>query len=317
MTGKSKHNQIHPIAAVLLFLSIGFLLSGCGKEEQAVTGFCIYCLDTNETKLEQEEYSPKTENGSELISELIHRLKKEPTTISFKKAIPDDVDVDEFTLTESGDLSLYLTASYGNYSSVAEILRRAAIVKTLCQVPDVSNVQFYVAGQPLTDSSMNAVGFMNDETFVDNTSGSSYTQTTTMTIYFSNLMGSSLIAVPVEITYDALIPLEQLVLEQLIRGPNTVEGLRRQQYLDTVPEGTRINSISVKEKTCYVDLSSDFLEKRDNMTSEVTIYSIVNTLVELPNINKVQFSIDGGQVLLYDDTINFAEPFERNLDIVS
>ena len=316
MTGKGY--QIHRIAIMLFFLSLTSLLSGCGRDEEETTGFYIYCLDTNETKLEQEEYTPQTETGGDgLVTELINSLKKEPATISFKKAIPDDVDVDEFTLTESGDLSLYLSASYGNYTSVSEILRRAAIVKTLCQIPDVSNVQLYVAGQPLTDSSMNAVGFMNDETFVDNTSGSSYTQTATMTIYFSNLMGNGLIAVPVEITYDALIPMEQLVLEQLIRGPNTVEGIRHQQYLDTVPEGTRINTISVKEKTCYVDLSADFLEKRDNVTDEVTIYSVVNTLVELPNINKVQFSIDGEQVLLYDDAINFAEPFQRNLDIVS
>lgn len=317
MAEKRHFYQIHSITIIVLLLFLSFLFSGCQKEEPEIKGFCIYCLDTNETKLEKEEYSPKKKDVHDLISELIARLKKEPTTISYKKAIPDDVDIDEFTLTDSGDLSLYLSASYGNYSSVSEILRRAAIVKTLCQIPEVSNIQLYVAGQPLTDSSMNAVGFMNNETFVDNTSGSSYTQTATMTIYFSNLMGNSLIAVPVEITYDALIPLEQLVLEQLIQGPNTVDGLRHHQYLDTVPEGTRINTISVKEKTCYVDLSADFLEKRDNLTDEVTIYSVVNTLTELPNINKVQFSIDGGQVLLYDDAINFAEPFERNLDIVS
>lgn len=33
-------------------------------------------------------------------------------------------------------------------------------------------------------------------------------------------------------------------------------------------------------------------------------------------VNKVQFSIDGGQVLEYSTSINFGEPFERNLDLV-
>lgn len=86
--------------------------------------------------------------------------------------------------------------------------------------------------------------------------------------------------------------------------------------LATMPSGTKVNKISVKDNTCYLDLSSDFLDKRDNISDEVTIYSVVNTLVELSNINKVQFSIDGEQVLLYNDSDNFGEPFERNLDLV-
>jgi germination protein M len=43
---------------------------------------------------------------------------------------------------------------------------------------------------------------------------------------------------------------------------------------------------------------------------------VVNTLTELPNVDKVQFSIDGQQATLYNDTINFGTVFERNLDIV-
>jgi germination protein M len=65
-----------------------------------------------------------------------------------------------------------------------------------------------------------------------------------------------------------------------------------------------------------VDFSEEFLEKRTNVSAEATIYSVVNTLVELSNINKVQFSINGEQVLLYNDTIDFGSAFERNLDLV-
>ena len=46
-----------------------------------------------------------------------------------------------------------------------------------------------------------------------------------------------------------------------------------------------------------MDFSSEFLNKRKSITADVAIYSVVNTLVELPTVNKVQFSIDGGQVL--------------------
>lgn len=251
-----------------------------------------------------------------MIHELLHKMRKEPETVSLKNALSDSITLDDYTLTNSGELSLYWTASYTNYTGPSEVLRRAAIVKTLCQVPDVKSVQFYVAGQPLTDSNMNTIGFMTADTFVDNTGDMEYTQNTTLNMYFASVSGTSLVEVPVKITYDASIPLEQLALKQLIKGPSSVGGISNTRMQATIPSGTKVNKISVKDNTCYLDLSSDFLDKRDNISDEVTIYSVVNTLVELSNINKVQFSIDGEQVLLYNDSINFGEPFERNLDLV-
>lgn len=308
------------ISYCLLVSGVIFLclsLAACSKKQENYTGYYIYCLDANETRVSSEEYTPAAKETEKLIRELIERMGKEPKDISLKKTIPDNVILDDYTLTSTGDLCLYWTASYSNLSGVSEILRRAAIVKTLCQIPDISSVQFYVAGQPLTDSNMNAIGFMTADTFIDNTGDTAYMQTATLNMYYSNSQGTGLIEVPVQITYDATIPLEQLAVEQLIKGPETVQGTNRTELLKTIPEGTKINKISVKDNTCYLDLSSEFLEKRSNISDDVAIYSVVNTLVELPNINKVQFSIDGEQVLLYDDAINFGEPFENNLDLVT
>ena len=198
-----------------------------------------------------------------------------------------------------------------------EILRRAAIVKTLCQIPEITGVQFYIAGQPLTGSNMEAVGVMYADDFIDNTGGeTSYKQNATLNMYFADHRGTSLVEVPVEITYDAAIPLEQLAIEQLMKGPYSIDGVNKDTVLSTIPEGTRLNKVTVKENTCYVDFSSEFLNKRKAITADVAIYSVVNTLVELPTVNKVQFSIDGEQVLEYSDTMKFGEPFERNLDLV-
>ena len=45
-----------------------------------------------------------------------------------------------------------------------------------------------------------------------------------------------------------------------------------------------------------------------------TIYSVVNSLVELPGINKVQFRING-QIVEYYNNTPFDVLFERNLSI--
>lgn len=314
--GKKIQHILIPIGILLLLLIAFFLVLVLKHQKKAYQGYYIFCLDANETKVQFEPYQPKKEKAEELVQEFIDKMMQEPLDISMKKAIPDNVSVDEFVLSDQGELSLYFDSSYGNYDGVTEILRRAAIVKTLCQVKAVDSVQFFVAGQPLTDTNSDAIGFMTADTFIDNTGGESYEQSATLNMYFATKDGNALSVVPVEITYDATIPLEQMTIEQLIKGPYSIEGITEDQVLATIPKGTRLNSITVKEHTCYVDFSSEFLKKPNEISPEVAIYSVVNTLTELPTVNKVQFSIDGEQVLLYNDTINLGEVFERNLDLI-
>ena len=300
-------------------LAAGFILcTGCQKNsDEDYKGYYIFGRDANEPKVAYEKYTPVSKNTEELVEEFLNKMSDKPEDVYMKKAVPDDVTIDNYVISEEGSLSIYFNSSYGNYTGVPEILRRAAIVKTLCQVPGVEDVQFYVAGQPLTTSNMEAVGIMTASQFIDNTGGeTSYKQNATLNMYFSDYKGTALVEVPVEITYDATIPLEQLAIEQLMKGPYSIEGINKKSVLPTIPAGTRLNNVTIKENTCYVDFSSDFLNKRKSVTSDVAIYSVVNTLVELPAINKVQFSIDGGQVLEYSDSVGFGEPFERNLDLV-
>lgn len=303
--------------SIILMFFISLTASCQKKDNESYDGYYIFGPDANETKVLFEKYCPLSENTDGLIAEFLSKMSEEPGGVYMKKAIPDDVSIDNYVLSAEGNLSLYFTSSYGNYTGVPEILRRAAIVKTLCQIPGITDIQFYVAGQPLTTSNMEAVGLMRADDFIDNTGGeTSYKQNTTLNMYFSDYKGTSLVEVPVEITYDATIPLEQLAVEQLIKGPYSIEGVNKKNVLPTIPDGTRLNKVTVRENTCYVDFSSEFLNKRKQVTSDVAIYSVVNTLVELAAINKVQFSIDGEQVLEYSSSVSFGEPFERNLDIV-
>lgn len=316
---KIRQISSHGAWFVLLFFSTVFCLlcTGCSqKKEQEYTGYYIFCPDANEMKVGYEKYTPKAKDALELVEEFLKEMKGEPEDISLKKALPDEARVDEYIL-EDGLLTLYFSSGYGKLEGVAEILRRAAIVKTLCQIDGVDSVQFYVAGQPLTDSNLDAIGYMTEDSFIDNTGGeTTYKQKATLNMYFSDNTGLSLVKVPVDITYDATIPLEQLAIEQLINGPDSIDGMDQENIYPTIPVGTQLNKISVKESICYIDFSAAFLKKRTMISAEATIYSVVNTLAELSDINKVQFSINGEQVLLYNDTIDFGSAFERNLDIV-
>ena len=60
-----------------------------------------------------------------------------------------------------------------------------------------------------------------------------------------------------------------------------------------------------------MNLDENFLSVVNNVSTDVSVYSIVNSLVELSNINKVQILINGEVPSTFSPSA-----YERNLDIV-
>lgn len=84
----------------------------------------------------------------------------------------------------------------------------------------------------------------------------------------------------------------EAVVKELIKGPDSPL-LKR-----TLPEDTRLLSLTVKEETAYVDFSKEI--KNSNYAGSAgeiaLIYSVVNSLAEVPGIKKVQFLVEGKEV---------------------
>ncbi len=195
--------------------------------------------------------------------------------------------------------------NYSQLSEIPEVLCRATVVKTMCQIPGIDFVLFNVNGQLLIDSNGVQTGLMTSEFFIENTGAEINYK---VTLYFANETGDSLKVTSRNIFYTGAAPIEELVINQLINGPTEI-GLYA-----SIPNGTTLLNVSTKESICYVDFNEKFLEKLPDVTDEVTIYSVVNSLVELPGINKVQFRINGKSVETFGNT-SFDVLFERNLSI--
>ena len=104
--------------------------------------------------------------------------------------------------------------------------------------------------------------------------------------------------------------MEKLVCEQLIAGPLVYGACA------VTDPGVGLLSVSTKDGICYVNLNKDFLTKYGKLTDEVILYSFVNSLTELSNVNKVQFMIDSETEISFGDHSYLNEAFERNLEIV-
>jgi len=294
----------------LLAISCIFLAS-CTKPQAAVEdGFKLYYLNEEETFVVSEPYDPESTGIDDLILELIHALSVPPKNDRYKKAKPDSVQVHDYSYEEGKPLTIYFDNTYNLLEGTTEILSRAAIVSTFCQIDGIDLVEFYVRGQPLALSNELPVGMMKADDFMLITDTlMNYKKEETATVYFANEDGTALVPYHVKTSYDGFVSKEQLIMKLLIMGP--MDGA----CLPTIPENTRINKISVKNKVCYIDLSSDFLEARPDVSEEITIYSIVNSLTEQSSVTNVQFSIDGEFMRNYRN-MEFSGLFERNLSLM-
>ncbi|MCR4807730.1 MAG: GerMN domain-containing protein [Lachnospiraceae bacterium] len=255
-------------------------------------------------------YDPVQDSTKALVNELLDQLAKQPTDYELRPVILNDVSVNSVTLN-AGLLVIDFTTGYLKDQGREEILRRAAIVRTLDQVDGVDEISFTVDGTELNDSNGVPVGVMTADMFIDNAGDeiNSY-ERTKLVLYFANEEGNGLIETTESVAYNSNISMEKLVTEHLISGPLS-DGL----YPVTDP-GVTLMGVTTKDGICYVNLSKEFLVKQGKLTDEVVIYSFVNSLTELPNINKVQIMIDSETEISFGEHSYLNEPFERNLELV-
>ena len=132
---------------------------------------------------------------------------------------------------------------------------------------------------------------------------------TIVTLYYKNKETGELMpeARKVDVSILAKNPCEVLT-NMLIEMPKS-------DKLETViPDGTKLNKIEVKGDVACVDVSKEFIENHKGGKEEETktIYSIVNTLTELTEINSIRILIDGEENKSFkDDCINFKDNFTR------
>lgn len=111
-----------------------------------------------------------------------------------------------------------------------------------------------------------------------------------VTLYFGDKQAMYLIPEEREVTKGDET-LEAVIVRELIKGPQKAGSTR------TIPDGTRLLSVSVVNGVAYVNFSREFQTKHwgGSAGERMTIYSVVNSLCKLPGIQKVQFLLEGNR----------------------
>lgn len=301
------------ITKCLLCVLAVLMLAGCGgnEREEIKSGYNIYYVNSDENNVVTRMYQAKSSDTEKMIKEFLNELTDSGGSTEYRAALPENVKLAGYTLNDT-TLSLKFDQEYRKMSNTSEILMRTSYVKTLVQIPGVDFVDFYIGEEPLQDSNGNVVGAMNEETFVDNSGGQiNEYEEADLILYYANEKGDKLKQTMKSIVYDQNIPIEKVVIQQLIKGP--AEG---KDLYPAIPSNTKLLSVTVKDSVCYVNFDEEFVKLENDVTEQVQIYSLVNSLAELPTVSKVQISINGISDRTFVENINFNTIFERNLDII-
>ncbi len=286
------------------------LLGGCRKKEIPADGTVVYYLQKDGTSIVPVSYQITGDAPEIKVEELLAKLGEVPESVDLRSTIPEAVKLLDYTLDRK-QLYLDFSSEYLNMDKATEVLVRAAIVKTMVQVDEVSFIGIRVAGEPLKDTKGNQIGLMNENTFLDNmSSGENATKIVNLNLYFANKSGDKLKNESCVIEYNANVAVEKVVVERLIAGP-TEKG-----YYPTIPKDTKVVSVTTKDGVCYVNLDTGFTAQGYDVLGTVTIYSIVNSLTELQGITGVQILVNGETSINYKDNISLETTFQKNQEIV-
>lgn len=294
---------------ILLILAALLLLVGCGQKkngEEAPEHFMCY-LSPEGNRVMEVPYEPEHTSGEEAVREFTERFNETPGDEEYQRLMPEELSIGECSL-ENQTLTVTVNGGYEKMERPREILVRAGLVKAFTQISGVDRVVIRTENGELKDSDGNVVGALTKDSFVENTGQeiNNY-QYTTLTLYFANQTGDRLVPEARSVYYSTSMPLERVVVEQLVKGP------KEEGHYPVLPSDTNILSVTTSENIAYVNFDKTFTEGTLSVAQEIPIYALVNSITTNCPVQKVQFSINGESDVTFRESMKLNQFYEKDL----
>lgn len=101
------------------------------------------------------------------------------------------------------------------------------------------------------------------------------------------------------------ISLEESIVKELMKGPEDTE-----KFSTGIPSSAKLIGVEAAEGTAFVNFASEGMYG-GSLQETFTILQIVGSLLELDNVERVQFLIDGKKVESLMGHYSIEEPFEE------
>lgn len=270
----------------------------------------VYFPNTITNLIESEERNITTGENKNVLEQAIHILYDGPKSKNLSSFQVSDLKLLDIDLDENKTAEINFSSEYNNLSLRDELFFRGSLVWTLTSLDFVDNLKIFIDGKELKKFDGTAMNLLNRTNVVINPEISDEKiNLQVVKLYFRE--NNKLVSEDRMININPSQLIEKYILEQIISGPIS------SNLSATVPQDTKIRDIKTDENICYVSLSGEFASKNNDSESWFfALYSIVNSLTELENINKVQFLIESEKTNQPEWIFDLNKPFERNEKII-
>ena len=126
-------------------------------------------------------------------------------------------------------------------------------------------------------------------------------------VYFPNQDGTKLIAVTRKIKFDNESEKYLAVLETLLEKPS------EKKLVGIFPKGAKISSVKIDKDVAIVDFDKSLTRNfvGGSTGEEFLVGSVVNTLTEFPEINRVKFLMGGQEIETLAGHMDLSQPVKR------
>ncbi len=277
-----------------ILLAAVLLLSGCAEPEAAAEGICLYYINAAGDELEHESFSAAGKSAQEIADQLVEALSDEARLPEEAQSVLQN-GIRIASCETDGDLiRIDLSGDYGSLVHSYKLLLTAGLTKTFEQIEGINRVRITIQGEPLLDSKGKELGTLTAEDFVIH-SGKEINaySSTKMTLYFLNA-GGMVVPETRTVYYGSSVPMEQVVLDELIKGP--IE----QEHLPSLPVDLNYINVTTQEEICYVNFDENMFTVIQGYDIRKMLDAIVKSLSSVCDVKKVQFSINGDTAIVID-----------------
>lgn len=268
------------LLATLLLMSL--LLAGCaygtGEDDSYAVVYRISNTSGGGGMLVRETvaYSP----GEEAAQVMLARLNSTPEIVGLERVFPEGVRAHSCSI-ENGMATVGMSDEFAQLSEMEQLICSSALTLTFCTLDEVCAVNVECAGEVYIRELR-----PEDIQFADP--------------IFESHERTAKLFLPAADT-DKLTPCSR---DLRISEAESMEELVAQAVLDSLPvytERAKVLSAQISEGICTLDLSEAFYgnEPADSVEGMLIIYSLVNSLCRLNNVDSLIICVEGQTVVSY------------------
>ena len=297
------------LISALAIVVVTFMLMNNDSQEDNLNSIKmdLYFFNETSTSIVAEERTLSYDNEDSLEETVLNALIKGPTDSKNKPIFDSEVELLSID-NQQKNVVVNFSNDYISEDTTANFLAAYAVVKSLCQLNSVESVKVIVDGNEIVANDGAVMGFLSDKD-IDLVTDSTTQDSKTLALYFplkeTNKLKKELRTIKITDT----LPVEQYIVNELIRGTKAAN------LKSIIASDTELISAQTTDTTCFVNFKSGFVEKNsgNEEVENLIIYSIVNSLCELENVNFVQFLVDGKKVDKFG-SINILDFFIANTE---